>query len=141
MRHLVQSWINGITRKLKPEEGLAPRPQMPIEIPATETLAVPTSVSGFAPAEVIHLRETPVEPVPALAELPAQPAEVAADLALITRGSKLYGICPHCEATWNIKERMSHPSFKRLEYLKGLTCPACSKPVALPRTADLRKLS
>jgi hypothetical protein len=78
----------------------------------------------------------PARPAPAsLASLNAGP-----EVKLFTRASKTYATCPHCEASWNLRERIAHPSFRRDES-KGLTCPACDKGVSLPSALDLRKLS
>lgn len=78
---------------------------------------------------------------------PTAPVEVEVErvpgpeLKVMSKGAKLYGICPHCESMWNIRERLMHPTFRRLEKSKGLTCPACDKSVSLPASIDLRKLS
>lgn len=109
------------------------------QVPAqAQSGPVPAAV---APAPVAKVRRPdPVEEAPrkpmTLADLTAGP-----EIKVVVRGAKHYGVCPHCEATWNIRERLSHPTFRRADNSKGLTCPNCDKSVGLPPQTDLRKLS
>lgn len=137
------SWLN----KSKTEEAVEETPAVsqetaqpqPVLKPAVEPIvSAPVSqpVRPAAPAKRRVEEEEPAKPAPVnLSSLNAGP-----EVKLFTRASKVYATCPHCEASWNLRERIAHPSFRRDES-KGLTCPACDKGVSLPATLDLRKLS
>jgi hypothetical protein len=130
------SWLN----RSKTDEVEEKAPTVPSEIPKVKPVLVPNPTPAAAPVAKRERRieedQEPARPVPAnLASLNAGP-----EVKLFTRASKTYATCPHCEASWNLRERIAHPSFRRDES-KGLTCPACDKGVSLPSTLDLRKLS
>jgi hypothetical protein len=130
------SWFN----RNKTDEVEETAPSAPQETSKAKPVLVPNAPATAAPVAKRERRveedPEPARPVPAsLASLNAGP-----EVKLFTRASKTYATCPHCEASWNLRERIAHPSFRRDES-KGLTCPACDKGVSLPSALDLRKLS
>ena len=137
------SWLNKNKTEDAEETAQAAPQETPKEISKETTpKAKPVLVPHPTPTPVakrerrIEEEPEPARPAPAsLASLNAGP-----EVKLFTRASKTYATCPHCEASWNLRERIAHPSFRRDES-KGLTCPACDKGVSLPSTLDLRKLS
>ncbi len=149
MRALIQStvaWVNQkITAKTQHEESEVTK--------ATPTIALVTTPSPVAKSSKPVLK-TPVEPTPSAPKakrvssiqeetVPFQQVitNEGPELVLSNKGSKIYGTCPHCSATWSVAERLMHPRFQRLEKSKGLTCPACDKSVSLPASAGLHKPS
>jgi hypothetical protein len=153
MKNRLQSALNWMGRKISGKEnGSEDTPEMaPSEAPSANIVAfvstVQTQTQMREPVAAIPEVQGPTvrvrRPDP-VTETPRKAVSVAdlnagPEIKVVTRGAKQYGVCPHCEATWNIRERLSHPSFKRHE--KGLTCPACDKGVSLPPQTDLRKLS
>jgi hypothetical protein len=138
------SWLNkSKTEEAEEKSTPAETQKAPIAKPALKTaapVAAPvksqSASSAPKPAPRRVEEEAPARPAPMnLSSLNAGP-----EVKLFTRASKVYATCPHCEASWNLRERIAHPSFRRDES-KGLTCPACDKGVSLPATLDLRKLS
>lgn len=139
------SWLNKSKTEESTEENSAPVASAPVAsiapaAPAPRASAPASQPPHPAPQPVKRERiveeEAPARPAPMnLSSLNAGP-----EVKLFTRASKVYATCPHCEASWNLRERIAHPSFRRDES-KGLTCPACDKGVSLPPTLDLRKLS
>jgi hypothetical protein len=130
------SWLN----RNKTDEVEEKAPAAPQETSKVKPVLVPNPPPAAAPVAKRERRveedPEPARPAPAsLASLNAGP-----EVKLFTRASKTYATCPHCEASWNLRERIAHPSFRRDES-KGLTCPACDKGVSLPSALDLRKLS
>lgn len=128
MKSLFQSAKNWISRK-KSEEPAGTAVNVTAEVEA------PTQpVNQVAPARPADLVEAAVIKAAVIAEAP--------ELRLSTRGSKLYGTCPSCEATFNIRERLMRAKYRKLEgAVMDLSCPACDKPVGIPSRIDLRKLS
>lgn len=62
------------------------------------------------------------------------------ELKVLVRGTSVYGTCPHCESTWNLRERLLHPKFRQSDGPKGLTCPNCDESVSVPTTLDPRRM-
>lgn len=132
------SWLNKSKSEETEEKSTAGEErEAPKSKPVLKTAAhnpPPSPAAKPAPHRVEEV--APAKPAPmSLSSLNAGP-----EVKLFTRASKVYATCPHCEASWNLRERIAHPSFRRDES-KGLTCPACDKGVSLPATLDLRKLS
>jgi hypothetical protein len=143
MKNLFRAATNWLNRN-KTDDVEKAEPEASPETAKAKPVLVPNPAPATAPiATPVAKRERRVEeeressrPAPAsLASLNAGP-----EVKLFTRASKTYATCPHCEASWNLRERIAHPSFRRDES-KGLTCPACDQGVSLPSTLDLRKLS
>jgi hypothetical protein len=129
------SWLNRNKTNEVEEAAPAAAKETPKVKPALVPNTPPTAPVAKRERRVEEDQEPP-RPAPAsLASLNAGP-----EVKLFTRASKTYATCPHCEASWNLRERIAHPSFRRDES-KGLTCPACDKGVSLPSALDLRKLS
>ncbi len=138
MKNLLRTAKNWLNKKnaQEPEEkapAAAAAPVMASVQPAPVVQAPPPAAK-----RVVRIEPDPV-PV-AVAPINMAVLNSGPEVKIFTRSSKTYATCPHCEASWNLRERVSHPSFRRDEN-KGLTCPACDKGVSLPSTLDLRKLS
>jgi hypothetical protein len=130
------SWLNrNKTNEVEEAAPAAPKETSKVK-PALVPNPPPTAAHVAKRERRVEEDQKPARPAPAsLASLNAGP-----EVKLFTRASKTYATCPHCEASWNLRERIAHPSFRRDES-KGLTCPACDKGVSLPSALDLRKLS
>lgn len=139
MKKLLQplkAWFTG--KEAAPEEpSNAQVPATPPNVPPAQAHSAPLVQPPIPPK-----RQRPPEPPPA-----GPPKSIEAivfnsgpEIKVVIRGAKAYAACPHCQASWNIRERISHPSFRR-DGDKTLTCPACNKEVSLPVGTDLRKLS
>jgi hypothetical protein len=108
--------ILGAETKLDFSEGIElERPQMDVVVEFSNLHSEPI-------IEVIELRE----PGPLV--------------QLMKRGPRLYSICPHCEASWSLRDRLFDPRTGRPCSLDALVCPACLKSVSLPSDLDLRKV-
>ena len=150
MKALLQSTVAWVNQKISTkavQEVEAPIPAEPVHaVPSVAPVAYRENsapVLQTQPAPVVRVKPKRMpEPIPERLE-PFQKVitNEGPELALVNKGSKLYGTCPHCTATWSVAERLMHPRFQRLETSKGLTCPACDKPVSLPVSANLQKPS
>lgn len=122
-------------------------PETPTKVEVTQPVmpkaaSVPAMAPAITPVATPAPRLRRTEPIPQPPQGPEVPLEQTLfqggdQVKLVNRGAKPYAVCPHCEATWNIKERVV-VCLKKVE--KTLTCPSCSKPVALPATFNLRSL-
>lgn len=161
MRNILQSTFGWLSRKKARAEEAEEAERNQNKDSTVEKIPTPKSaVNRSAPAQ--PSRPAPpysTAPAPAKgpnyaarAETPstnmsspvnAQSAQIndGPEVKLVTRGAVLYGVCPHCEASWNIRERLMRLKYRKLEGTMNLTCPSCDKPVGLPPSVDLRKLS
>lgn len=116
--HSTMAWLNS--------EAAGPEQSVPqVETPSA-------SVPG---------RPTPPPFLPNLSPEVIVETDPAPELKLSVRGAKLYGACPHCTATWGVRERLERRSRRGLDALLGLTCPACEKSVTLPDSPELRRIN
>lgn len=158
----LKSWVKGATAPVEPAAEASTLHEAPVgrvvpEVaPPAAVIEKPVALKVEAQAAPMAsspapARNIPAPPPPPPAQRPAVEPEVekTIDLAtlyqgppvkLVTRGAKVYGVCPHCEAMWSVRERLQHPSFRRQNNGKGLTCPGCDNSVGLPPGTDLRKL-
>jgi len=106
---------------------------------AMETVA-PEIQIAHAVGQSAHV---PVTVIPAPVPVPVNiPAFEGPEAKLVTRGSKLYGICPQCESLWNVRERLARaPRIDQLHRAQTVKCPNCNTVVGLPASLDVRKLS
>ena len=110
----------------------------PASAPQPTATAQPISQPNPA-APKAKVRQQEAVPIPS-AEPPLQKIfEEGPEIKIVTKGSKVYAVCPHCEATWNLKERLLVYSTKRIA--AALTCPSCDKAISLPVSLNLKKLS
>lgn len=138
MKNLFRAAASWLSKNKTEEEVEETAPAKPVLVPQPPATATPTAAAAPVVKRERRVEEDvePARPAPSsLASLNAGP-----EVKLFTRASKTYATCPHCEASWNLRERIAHPSFRRDES-KGLTCPACDNGVSLPSSLDLRKLS
>ena len=107
-----------------------------VEMSETKPVEIPASlfVSSATP------QSTPEESETIEVAVPVKSAEPAKDVTLMVRGSIHYATCPHCQSTWNIKQRLTDPRRVHATSPKDLSCPGCKGAVKLPDGFDLRKL-
>ena len=109
----------------------------PLEVQSEIVHAEP--VAPPAPALEVVAPVIAPEPEPVVEKPPRiEPADLP-KLTIQIKGSTFYAVCPHCESTWNLQQRLTDPRFKRLFAEHGMTCPRCEKAVAMPTPEDLRR--
>ena len=92
---------------------------------------------SFTPVEIIVQHNTMVSDV--VLEV-IELKEPGPTVKVTRRGPRTYSICPHCEASWSLKDRLFDPRTGRPCVLDALVCPACLKSVSVPNDLDLRKI-
>jgi NAD-dependent dihydropyrimidine dehydrogenase PreA subunit len=114
------------------------------EVLAVETEPASQPVVSPPPEETLVTTVTPVVtlvpdlvPVPPQLQVKPEPVIIsfstAPELVLKNKAGTVYATCPHCSATWNLRERLMRP--RRTEVSNELTCPACEQPVSVRREA------
>lgn len=100
-------------------------------------------LTPMPPQPTLQSQEPPPEPEPepvlvvelTLEQITSNDGPVC---KVVSRGGRIYAVCPKCEAMWNLKDRLTVILQKRLD--KSLTCAACEQTVSLPPDLNLRKL-
>lgn len=100
-------------------------------------------LAPMPPQPTLQSQEPPPEPEPepvlvvepTLEQITSNDGPVC---KVVSRGGRIYAVCPKCEAMWNLKDRLTVILQKRLD--KSLTCAACEQTVSLPPDLNLRKL-
>lgn len=105
-------------------------------LPGTPNVARPV---GREPAVTRRTYYEAPAPVVAKVEIPAVLYSGGPEMIVVVRGKNMYGTCPECSSTWNLRERLVRHS--RSDKSKPLTCPSCDHAVCLPVSVDLLKLS
>lgn len=144
MRKFFQSsldWFSGKTTQANQVElkaevlvqvATAPLEPLIVVVEAAPEEAAPTAALTVVPTEPAMEIESVVE---AVVEEPlpyVPPVEDGPAISILKRGPVLYAVCPHCEASWSLRERLYDPRTGRPAKLKNFDCPACEKSVSLP---------
>jgi hypothetical protein len=90
--------------EVQPPSSLPIEPLPPEKQPQPEPQSVPESIESFS---------------------------IAAELILKEKAGTIYATCPHCSASWNLRERLMRP--RRSQIINELICPACEQPVSVRR--------
>jgi hypothetical protein len=146
MKNLIQSsvaWFKGMK---------APLVNQSVDKATQEaTLMAPSAEAKTYPMYPLVTENRPVEKRPRAKRVMTEPEPISrperlpeillkgTELTLVFKGTVVYGNCPTCNSTWNLRERIMRRRLSLVSEATGLTCPRCDEAVALPASFDLGK--
>lgn len=105
----------------------------PIEIKPDDSKPEVAPLAAIQTHETSLAAEEPVSFQPVLQE-PGRPVTV------FIRGARHYANCPHCEASWSLRERLFDPRTGRALPPHAFQCPSCRHNVSVPADLNLRSI-